>query len=614
MMNRNRLFFFLCVFPFFTSFSLAQVPNNNLQLGFRQDFNNYLWKAAVHYIKAKEHSYQIVFQEDFNSNLLYVPALSPKWRDENRFTFSYKNNLLPWFSNIALLKAFSLSDKQSGYHNSAHSEFVALGFQLELQQLLNWKGLVGPKWDSRFNHDDQGVGLQVELLTDDLQWQGYYNRWQLRWSHDRIGRRQEHDFSLSCQFQREFYEGTSDSLVVTLNRLRRDYYITKAGDLETRSEKKWQVNNWLSYRIFPGLDFHLFSSLYVKKSDIEQIIQTKSTGRRERQDDGLRLKTQLDYRRNSLQTILGFLYHAQVQEYKFLGEITPSPFMGSIGIPDNQSKLFQLYSNLRWWPTSKDSLALHGSISCFRYDTPDTNNFDDRDELRINLCLTNRYRFHPDLALTVGAYVNLNHLIYIYAEHSADNNWSRIFRLSTNLTYQPNSNILWKQSAEVLAKYTDYDFEEILSSVRSFVFREFTLCNTVQVKLFANTKISFFYRLELEENGRLFWESFSEQLLERRQNNFFSWSTEYLLFDQFRLTLGVSGYFRQQWYYQTTTLGETIEKKQGRFCSYGPLFRIQLLNQTKQQAYVSLSMLRVKDSMDRLYYIHHIDLSLNWGI
>ena len=125
--------------------------------------------------------------------------------------------------------------------------------------------------------------------------------------------------------------------------------------------------------------------------------------------------------------------------------------------------------------TDNDSLSMMFLISRFQHDTPDSNNFDDRDEYRATAILGYSHWFSPVLRIGFEAKLNLHHLVYIFSERSVNNNWNRILQLASSIKYRPSPMFVWSQQVELSANYTNYDFEELQSQIRSFVFRKFSL-------------------------------------------------------------------------------------------------------------------------------------------
>jgi hypothetical protein len=262
--------------------------------------------------------------------------------------------------------------------------------------------------------------------------------------------------------------------------------------------------------------------------------------------------------------------------------------------------------------TKNDSLFLIFLISRFQYDTPDSNNFDDRDEYRTTAVLGYSHRFSPALQIGIEAKLNLHHLVYIFSERSVNNNWNRIYQLSSSMKYRPSNKFVWSQYLDLSANYTNYDYEEYQSQVRSFVFRKFSLTDSLAIGSVQGTHFGLFYRLELEENGRLFWNDFSEQLLMNRQNHYLTMGIQFPLFGVISIYNGITTYLRREWRFIPGVLGKMSRNKLADFISFGPQIRLFLTNQKKHHAFISLARFRVRPSNGQEYYINQIDMNVFW--
>ena len=158
-----------------------------------------------------------------------------------------------------------------------------------------------------------------------------------------------------------------------------------------------------------------------------------------------------------------------------------------------------------------DSLQFVGSASILRYDTPDTLNVDDRDELLIVLGLGEQHRFSDEFLLELSFDVTLSHLVYLNQFSSANNNWNRILRLRARSEYAPARWLWTVNSAEVLANYTVYDFEQQVRSVKSFAFRQALWVDSTSVAFERRLRLLFTGSVRIYERGLLKWSDFQER-------------------------------------------------------------------------------------------------------
>ena len=119
-----------------------------------------------------------------------------------------------------------------------------------------------------------------------------------------------------------------------------------------------------------------------------------------------------------------------------------------------------------------------------------------------------------DLALGIDG--TLSHVVYLFSQRSANNNYDRVLRLAPMVTYRPTKDIISANTFEVLANYTVYDFEEQVSNVQSFSYRQYGWLDSSSIQVNRRIGLDFFSYLKLYERGQLKWSDFSE----RKENSY----------------------------------------------------------------------------------------------
>ncbi len=603
---------FIPVRPVRCQISPVTATGEALYLGFRQDFNNYIWQTRFIYRLPFRQKHRLLISENFSSNFLQTDTRSDKWKDDHRFRTEYSYLIRSWLRYMWLFESSIFSDRQTGFRNNFRTHFFGTGWVLTPNPTWNIKSYLGWKSDQRFERISKGWHFYLSTQSNPFSVANYINQFSMEWQGDQFRERRDRDFLLQYRVSKKFYQNTSDSLHIQIGRRKKMYYISVTGDLESRNERETLINNRLNYQITRNLIWKTVTTLYSRTSAVDQIIAQEAMGRRERRDFGLDLISGLRWRTRSFSVSLDWLYFGRDQKFLASESIRPTPFIGSIGVPDNASKTHSLRSAVNWTPSRKDSLTATFLLSRFQYDTPDTNNFDDRDEFRLTAGLNYTRRFSPALLVAWEANLNLHHLVYLFAERSANNNWNRIFQLSNLIRYAPTANFRLNQRAEVLANYTSYDFEALQFQIRSFVYRKFTLTDSVQIGRSGRVQISLYHRMELEENGRLFWQEFSEQLLLNRRNHYLTLGLQKPFGSRFFIYLGVAAYIRMEWRFRQVLTGKSVREKYGNFLSWGPQFKMFLMKWGQQVAQLSLAEYRVTTAVGSQYRVKQIDLNARW--
>ena len=205
-------------------------------------------------------------------------------------------------------------------------------------------------------------------------------------------------------------------------------------------------------------------------------------------------------------------------------------FTGSLKLSPSDILNFSLYQNK------------------LQYDTPSLYNYDDRDELFSIIRINYIKELNPFFDIFINAEGTIHHIVYIYAEESANNNINRILSLATGGTYS-GANFSSTNSFEVSANYTVYDFEDLVPNEQSYSFRQFTAMDSTRIKL--NNRVNFVHYgyVKLSEQGDLAWASFST-IPTRFLEEIYSIPKLVLYYDHSSVSLGLRIYSLNTYNYQ----------------------------------------------------------------
>jgi hypothetical protein len=221
-----------------------------------------------------------------------------------------------------------------------------------------------------------------------------------------------------------------------------------------------------------------------------------------------------------------------------------------------------------------DSLSVDYQVSRYRYNTPDTTNFDDRDELRYKAGLQLFYTIFPGFRIILKADLFLNHYVYIYAQKSANNYWNRVFRILPIIEFSPQRNLKLLSSYQILSNYYDYDFQDsAYVSVNSMIFRNYISQHEISWEINPYDRVSYRLQIEHEENGDLDWNKFVEEIKVTRKilTHEFMWTHSIL---QLKIGLGFGYNSRREWDWQNNQRQSLIY----RLIGAGPRLSIQYKN------------------------------------
>jgi len=599
----------------------AQAPDdilmnslNSSQIRFKQEFNTYVWNYNINTYKIVKNHWQFFLAEKFRSSLLNLSNENDKWKDDQDLDVKLGYFLLPSLIFQSRLASVVFLDKQSGFNNDIRTHQGNIGIEYTPLANIRAKAHIGPKWDNRFNQNDQGFNYNFEITAKNFQWEKYENSLDFLLGKDQFSQRQNQDVNFQYSVSREFVPGTADSLRLVTTNQRRDNYTSNTGDIESWRENIKGLDNVLLYKLSKNMNMRLRSGLYFKDVEILSSYNEIEQKRRKRRDQRFSHNLLLVLKRKKIKSQMQLSYWSQKQVYDIdLGKSNvPFSRRTAFVTPNNESDRFMFITGLGANLTRNDSLYSYFSISKYQYDTPDTNNFDDRDELRMNSRFIAFHRFSPVLNFELQASVNLYHMVYIFGERSADNNWNRIFMLRPVIHFSPNKRVKFKQSFEVLANYVDYDFEDKSVLTKSFIFRKFSINDSLQYQIAPRTTFLFDYRLQLEENGQLSWDEWTEKVLLSRRNQWLHFLLNYKPHDYFRIAPGYSYYLREEWRHKTNQSGVEKKEKSGSYTSQGPVLRLYYVPSKKIKFIFNAIRYKVNPPDQREYFINNIELILNW--
>lgn len=177
------------------------------------------------------------------------------------------------------------------------------------------------------------------------------------------------------------------------------------------------------------------------------------------------------------------------------------------GIKNNVASQVFLSLNTIFLISNYDRVDFSVSHFKLRYDTPSSENIDERDELLSQLRLRYTRQLNSNLSLFAGFDFSYGKLVYILAARSSNNNTNRIFRLNTGYIYS-GKRLRNYGTFEILANYMVYDFEDLNPGFKSFSFRQISLVDSAVVVLTKELNFEFSGFYKLSEQGDLKWNEY----------------------------------------------------------------------------------------------------------
>ena len=545
-------------------------PSNNASIFLDKSLDTYHWTGLAAYDNIAG-PWSLQFREQFLSMLINT---DPKLiRDEQTLNLFLKHRVTDGLQSAFQVSSYSLSDNQSAGIGSASSHAFYAGAEFEPIEHLSLLPMVGYRFDNQLDQHDRGVAYQLGISSDSLAYDGYRTGLNGKMEYDRLDPRAAETRNISLAIDKYFFEQTRNLLRIQYNRNRRDFYDAAdttirrqygvSNNIETRTDDSYAFSDMLDYTLGRGMLLSFQGNVISREITRQLRYEDLTNPRRptlgttidELTFDG---GVQANYAPGGfLAGSMKFFYQERDEEHAIQPEqneltIVSDSLARVEERKNNHARRTLLALNIGMAPSQADSVALSAATTLLRYDTPTELNDDQRDELRYILSLSAGHRFNRYLNIQLLAEADLTHLVYLLATRSADNTWNRIFRLSPRLAYVSGGGISSVNTFEVLANYTVYDFEYLVSPIRSFAFRQFGFIDSTTVELTRRLGLEWFSQIRLYERGELRWQEFSERPLNYFEDQTYIGTIRYRFRERLVFSLGIRYFSQSRFSYQGT--------------------------------------------------------------
>lgn len=560
--------------------------SNTAAIRFERNVNTYLWNANAAY-SYTDSDLLLNVGNAFTSS--FIAGQFRSFRDEQNFSLNAIKRITSPISLAIEAQSFVLSDNQTLGNSNAGIHSGALGVLFQPAANISVTPLLGMRIDKQQREQDEGLNYRLHTIVDSVEFSGYRSEFSGHINQSDLGKRQFKNDTAKLYIATEFSPGSIDSVHVRWLLNRNDFYIPTdtavmrtfgvQSNIRSRNEQLWGVQNILAYDIGDGFGTQFVVNVESRKISnafrykvlsILSSIPFNTTVQEMRIEGGVNL----EYRSYATTASIGFHMSERdekhrVEKIEGVDNVFQEKRSQQESRLDNTAFRNTVSANMFTGISSNDDLSFLGSVSLLKYDTPDTTNTDDRDELLITLSLREIHRFSSVFSAAFTTEATLAHLVYISRNKSASNNWNRIFRLSPELTYRPSENFRMFNSFEVLANYTIFDFESLIPTVKSYSYRQVAFLDTTSYDMTKRVGIDLFLNVRVFERGELRWKEFSERPLQRVEEVTFSPQIRYSLHEQWYFAIGFRSFAQKRFKYVNN-----IRQFENTFLSAGPTTNI----------------------------------------
>ncbi len=464
----------------------------------------------------------------------------------------------------------------TGLDNRIYRNSASMGFDISDWENFDITSSVGIYGERLLGSTAVGPMGNFSMLGEGVEIGGFVTDFNARTGGQFIGSRTNHEIAADFRACREYTQGTSNRFSANYRNYRREFPVS-SGVNDRRTEEEVHIGDVLEYELISSLNLLLDLNLAQRKVEPTRVNKTNRLN-----EIATGMSADLRWESGGHRYALGFGSKSQNQRYPFRTV---------------EGRQYDIHGGVTY-SLKEDSVQVSAALARFKYDvSPEDYSIDTRDELRHSYQIAHYHPFGGGLDIVTRLRADLNHLVYLKAARSADNNWERIFILSPEVNYLSDS---WSQRARfmVTARYIDYDFAETAPPSR--VFRKYSAEDSLEVKLSRQWKARFQYVLILEDQGRLDWERFVQDL-----------SDEYRTHDaRFEFVRGMKGLFLGMGWGFYHRKGKHTELPDERVQSSGPILSLSGTGPMNFQIELSTSYRRISETGRSPYSQTYLDMTL----
>ncbi len=537
-----RIFF---LFFFLTSVSYSQITDysqdtiitnqEGLSTNLENNLNSAIFKSSI-YKKIK--SGRIVFFMDGNYNSDITKLGENFARDNINISLGSNYILTKKISAGLGVQSKSLSDEKNIEVNKTKSMYYFANFDYTNLNNLKINAKIGIKNDEQTGKATSGFGTIILTELDRLFIYDIESRGKLNISYENLIEKKNHFLEINTNLFKSFSINAENNLNIRAYNTKNDFFIPATQSVisqynenmntQSRMDNYVLLQDELNYRFIKNFGLTINGAYLYKNYRNEYKYKPQGTGAifeniydtkvsENRVEGFARLNFFLEKFRMSLKVL--FSERAEVHNLMNTEGYNQAVIRELERIEKNKNNSASISSaafNTDYSLSNLHLISLTSSYYLLRYNTDTKENADDRDELYINTQFSHTYNNLNNFKLTTLFEFNMTTLSYIYKERSANNYTNKIFRLNSKSTYSPIKNLTTNNSFQVLANYTVYRFEDILSQVQSYVFRQLQIWDSTRYDITKNIFSNINGELKIYEQGQ-----FNEKNFSIRPSDFF---------------------------------------------------------------------------------------------
>jgi hypothetical protein len=515
------------------------------------------------------------------------------YRDYNNFRMILFYNIKNNFDAGLGFQSRFYTDDQNVETNKNNSKYFFTNFDYSLNNNVFLNSKLGYKAVDQIGELNTGFSGILTAQANNYMLQDYQTNGNLILFYENLNPKQNHNYEISGSIYKRFSQEADNTGLVRFYNLRNDFYFPATpsiisqynviNNIERRDENYIQLGDNLNYSLNQNLILSLGGFFINRNITTEfkyrpssQSILFENTYDSKIQENTLELTSGLNFNWDKLASNLKLIYNERSLNNSLINTegLTPAQIIELDRAQKNKnsnSRRTSLLMEANYFLSNTNSFGFIGSSSLLQYDTDFDLNYDDRDEQEFVLSTYHNYNNLENFQVQTRFDIILSKLSYIFSQRSANNYKNRIYKLTSLSSFSPVKQLSTKNIFQVLANYTVYDYEDIVSQVQSFSYRQLFMLDSTTYYLTRNTSLEFLGSLKFYEQGQFNNDNFSVKPIAYFVDQYYSPSINYL-FTYFLLAgIGYNYYQQERFQYENA-----LKKLVYTYNSAGPFGKISL--------------------------------------
>ena len=515
------------------------------------------------------------------------------FRDYNRFRFllyyNVKNNI---DAGIGFNNVF-LTDEKNVETNKNNTSFYFADLNVRFNNNVFLDTKLGYRTEDQIGEISSGFSGIITGQADNFFYRDYVINANTILFYENLYKKNNHNYDVNLSVYKRFTSEADNNGTIRFYNLRNDFFFPATpgianlynvlNNIETRTENYFFAGDNLNYSFTQNLQLNVNGSYLNREVNKEfkyrsspSNVLLENTYDTKILEDNLEFSGSVIYFPYKLNSQLKLIYSERSENHSLINiaGLTPvqiSELEKAEKSKNNNSKRASVIADILYMFSNTNSFGFSGSSTLFRYDTDYDQNFDDRDEVENIASFMHSHNNLINFSIQTRFELIFSDLNYIYSQRSANNYSNKIYRLSTQSIFSPARNFTTNNFVQVLANYTVYDFEDIISQIQSFSYRQLLIADTTSYNFNRNLALNFTGILKYYQQGEFNNSNFSEKPIAFFVEQLFNPILNYYFGPSANAGIGYK-YFEQNRY-----IYENSEKQLTRtYRSFGPMAQINL--------------------------------------